>query len=219
MITQPARTAPDLPTELSFAEYLRLYGSLEGFRSEWIGGKVAIYEMTNNQQHQNIIFLLGMVLHFFLSGRGLGRLIQPNIPMYLGEDKAAREPDLMILLSDNVQHAKATYIEGAADIVIEVVSPESSSRDYGIKFTEYEAAGVREYWLIDPLRQAVMIYHLTLLHTGDEPTPRYQLLPRDEQGRFISRLLPHFALDPSLLWREELPSGEALLALVQSMNR
>lgn len=217
MSAKVSYSMPSLPTELSFAEYLRLYSGLEGVCSEWIGGKVALYPVTNNQQHQNIIFLLGVILHFFLSLRGLGRLIQSGIPMYLGEDKAAREPDLMILLGENVQRAKPTYVDGAADIVVEVVSPESSSRDYGVKFTEYEAAGVREYWLIDPLRQMVMIYHLTRLEVSGEAAWRYQLLPHDGQGRFTSRLLPNFALDPRTLWQETLPDGGALWALVQAM--
>jgi Uma2 family endonuclease len=217
MTAQVSHTAPSLPTELSFAEYLRLYSGLEGVRSEWIGGKVALYPVTNNQQHQNIVFLLGVILHFFLSLRSLGKLIQSGIPMYLGEDKAAREPDLMILLGESAQRAKPTYVDGAADIVVEVVSPESSSRDYGVKFTEYEAAGVREYWLIDPLRQMVMIYHLTRLEISGEVAWRYQLVPHDAQGRFISRLLPNFALDPRLLWQETLPDGAALWALVQAM--
>lgn len=218
MTAKVSRSLPDLPTELSFAEYLRVYSDLEGFRSEWISGKAALYPVTNNQQHQNIVFLLGVILHFFLSLRGLGRLIQSGIPMYLGEDKSAREPDLMVLLGDNAQRAKPTYIDGAADIVVEVVSPESSSRDYGVKFTEYEAAGVREYWLIDPLRRMAMIYHLTQLEINGETAWRYQLVPHDAQGRFVSRLLPAFALDPHLLWQETVPDGATIWALVQAMS-
>jgi Uma2 family endonuclease len=45
-------------------------------------------------------------------------------------------------------------------LIVEIISPESSGRDRGEKFYEYEMAGVREYWLIDPQREQVEFYEL-----------------------------------------------------------
>ncbi|MEJ7756097.1 MAG: Uma2 family endonuclease [Nocardioidaceae bacterium] len=53
-----------------------------------------------------------------------------------------------------------TYLDGAADLAIEIISPESIGRDRGEKFVEYEAAGIREYWLIDPERRQAEFYRL-----------------------------------------------------------
>ena len=50
---------------------------------------------------------------------------------------------------------------GAADLCVEVVSPESVTRDCREKLTEYEQAGVREYWLIDPFRTQARFHRLT----------------------------------------------------------
>ena len=47
---------------------------------------------------------------------------------------------------------QATYLDGPADVVVEIISPESRLRDRGEKFAEYEMGGVREYWLIDSER-------------------------------------------------------------------
>ncbi|MEO0563414.1 MAG: Uma2 family endonuclease, partial [Chloroflexota bacterium] len=52
------------------------------------------------------------------------------------------------------------YWHGAPDLVIEVLSPSTAARDRGVKFDHYETAGVREYWLIDPMGLFVEVYTL-----------------------------------------------------------
>jgi Uma2 family endonuclease len=110
-----------------------------------------------------------------------------------------REPDLMIVLNDSLSLLLDTELAGPADIVIEIVSEATGGTDYGDKFLEYEAGGVGEYWIVDPLRQRVCISR------------------RDEDGRFVTILdgsdgeyatpaLPKFMLDVALLWHDELPS-------------
>jgi hypothetical protein len=84
-------------------------------------------------------------------------------------------------------------------LVIEIVSPESETRDRATKLSEYEATGVPEYWLIDPPRTEWVIYHL-----GQDG--RYHPRPLDTQGCVNSAVLPGFALNGSLLWQEN-PSG------------
>jgi Uma2 family endonuclease len=196
--------------KISFEQYLKAYDSVEGVRTEWLAGEVAAYPMSNNTQHQDILKFLTILLDVFLSLKGYGRLVLEGIPMYLGDHLPAREPDLMILLNDSIPRLKATYLDGRADIVIEIVSPESGERDRGVKFTEYEAAGVPEYWLFDPLRTEARIYAL-----GDDG--RYHPAGEDAEGRLVSPLLPGFALLPSLLWREPLPAGMEIVKLAQAM--
>ncbi len=70
-------------------------------------------------------------------------------------------------------------------------------RDRGDKFIEYEAAGVREYWLIDPDREQAEFYQLT-------EAGRYHLMPITE-GRFNSKVLPYFWLQVDWLWQKDLP--------------
>jgi Uma2 family endonuclease len=101
-------------------------------------------------------------------------------------------------------------VNGAADVAVEIVSPESDEHDRGKKFLEYEAAGVPEYWLIDPIRREVLFYA-----RGDEG--RYHALPADEQGRHASRILPGFVLDPAWLWHDLLPGGAEIYKLAVAM--
>ena len=199
----PQQTTRD---KISFQDYLKLYNSVEGMRTEWVAGEVESYTVTNNLQHQRLLGFLYMILSFFLGAKNLGEVTLAGFPMYLGDDKPAREPDLMVILNAHRDRLKPTCLDGIADLVVEVVSPESDERDHGKKFVEYEAAGIPEYWLIDPIRRVADMYIL-----GE-----YWRYHRATQ--FASTILPDFALDPQVLWQETLPEGTAVLALVEQMK-
>jgi Uma2 family endonuclease len=79
-------------------------------------------------------------------------------------------------------------------LVVEFVSPESTIRDWHEKYIEYEAAGVREYWIIDQPQQRATVYHL-----GDER--RYQpITPQD--GKLYSKVLPGFWVKMEWFWQD-----------------
>lgn len=82
-------------------------------------------------------------------------------------------------------------------MVANIISPESRARDRGETFFEYEAFGVREYWLIDYEREQAEFYR---------PDARgiYQPVPLRE-GVFESHALPGLKLEVAWLWREPLP--------------
>ena len=132
--------------------------------------------------------------------------------MKLAESQSAREPDLMVVFKERTSIIKRTSIEGPADLVVEVVSPESDERDHGIKLIEYEAGGVPEYWLVDPLRRTMTIYAL------NADTKRYGYTQTDIRGRLVSQVLPNFALDPRLLWQEPLPDFSDVAILIEQMT-
>lgn len=207
----PAQTAEDHEEYLSFRDYLKRYDSVEGMRTEWNAGKVMKYPVSNNIKHLYIFQYVHLILQLFLSRRKLGQVIPAAFPMYYADDKPAREPDLMVVLNGHLDRIKDTYLDGVADIAIEIVSPESDGRDRGDKFVEYEAAGVPEYWLIDPLRNDVIFY--TLGADG-----RYQRSPLDAAGRLQSPLLQGFALDAALLWQDAPPDAMAVVELVAAMG-
>jgi Uma2 family endonuclease len=88
---------------------------------------------------------------------------------------------------------KKNYVDGAADVAVEIISPESVGHDRGDKFVEYEAAGAREYWLIDPDRQQAEFYVL-------QKDGRY--LPTQlEDGVFRSEIIDGFWLRAEWLWQ------------------
>src|SRR5215210_7827435 len=109
--------------KISFWDYLKRYNSVEGVRTEWVAGTVETYAMTNNLSHQRLLGFLFTLFSLFLGRKQLGEVILAGFPMYVGDDKAAREPDLMIVLSAHRERIKPTYLDGIADIVVEIVSP------------------------------------------------------------------------------------------------
>jgi len=194
---------------ISFSDYLVRYNSYEGGKTEWVAGKVESYTMSNNLQHNEVLRFVLALLDNLLDLTALGRVILAGLPMYLGDDKSAREPDIMVVFNEHSERITHKYIDGPADIVVEVVSPESDARDHGTKLIEYEEAGVPEYWLFDPLREDAVILALK--------DGRYRRIERDAAGRLVSTLLPGFALDPEILWREVLPQGAETFKIAQAM--
>ena len=109
-----------------------------------------------------------------------------------------REPDLLFVASEHLKRLKETYLDGPADLVVEIVSPESVGRDRGTKFYEYERAGISEYWLIDPQTKRAEFYQLAA-------AGQYQLVPPDGEGIYRSVMLPNFWLRVEWLWQQPLP--------------
>ena len=72
------------------------------------------------------------------------------------DDRTMVQPDVIILCDKSKYTPRR--IEGAPDFIAEVLSPSSKTRDLFIKLNKYRNAGVREYWVIDPIKKSVMTY-------------------------------------------------------------
>jgi Uma2 family endonuclease len=191
---------------IRYADYLIQFA---GQHTEWLVGKVIRKDM-NNAKHQTLLTFLLTLLNLYLGFKRAGKVYPEGISMKISDVVPAREPDIVVLLTKNLPKLQDTFLDGAADFVLEIVSPESIERDYEKKLLEYERAGVPEYWIVDPLRPALTAYEL------DEHGKYQQILP-DENGLVASKILPGFALHPVILWQDELPAGADLLALVEKM--
>lgn len=72
------------------------------------------------------------------------------------DDTAYFEPDLSVICDTSKLDEKGCH--GAPDWIIEIVSPGSKSMDYFTKLMKYQAAGVREYWIVNPVKEQIMVY-------------------------------------------------------------
>lgn len=104
-----------------------------------------------------------------------------------------RNPDVIFIGKDRTATIRETYIDGAPDLIVEFVSPESAIHDWHEKYIEYEAAGVREYWIIDRQQQRVAVYSL-----GEDR--RYHAIAPQE-GRIHSAVVPGFWIKLEWLWQ------------------
>lgn len=121
-----------------------------------------------------------------------------------------REPDLLFVAREHQERLKDTYLDGPADLVVEIILPESIGRDRGEKFYEYEQAGIPEYWLLDPERRWAEFYQLD--------AGRYRLVLGDETGEYHSAVLPGFWLRVDRLWQEPLPTPLRALAEIVGLD-
>lgn len=194
-----------LEENVSFEDFLVRY---EGQHAEWQAGKV-IRKMSNNEQHQALQMFLSILLGLFLGFKKRGKLYSDGYQMKLNDDKSARQPDLLVVFEEHYDRIKHQYLDGAADIVIEIVSPATGKVDRGDKYYQYQDGGVPEYWIIDPQSKQVDIYYL-----DDEGN--YQRV-KEATDKIISRQLEGFVLDNDILWQSDLPQGQEVIDLIQGM--
>lgn len=173
----------------------------EDTRAEWVEGEI-IMPSPANIRHQRIAQLLSATMMIFVQQRKLGEVFIAPFQMKLAH--SGREPDVLFLANDHLDRLTATLLNGPADLVIEVISPDSIGRDRGDKFYEYQEADIPEYWLIDPLTERAEFYQL-------DAAGKYQLIPPDDIGVYRSKVMPEFWLRVEWLWREPLPTAGSVL--------
>lgn len=130
---------------MTYEEYLAWAG--EDTRGEWVNGEV-IQFMPPKALHQNILIFLASLLQLFVKHFKLGYVGVAPIEVRI-TPTSSREPDVIFVSSARYGIVNDDRIEGAPDLVIEIISRDSVQRDREEKYDEYEAAGVREYWIID----------------------------------------------------------------------
>ncbi len=196
--------APVEPRKMTYEEFLAWAD--EDTLAEWVNGEVVMYSPASDR-HQDISGFLESVLRSFVEVRQLGIVRSAPFQMKL---EHGREPDLLFVAQTNLGRLKETYLDGPANLVVEIVSPESAGRDRGVKFYEYAQGGVPEYWLIDPQMEWAEFYQLEEGH--------YRLTFSGKKGEYHALVLPDFWLRVEWLWQEPLPSPIRTLAEIVGMD-
>jgi Uma2 family endonuclease len=142
------------------------------------------------REHQTIVGFLYVALLQILRPLGADVLFAPlRLRVRAGK---FREPDLLAVLDTNDPRAQNRYWTGA-DLVVEVVCPDAPERDLVEKRREYAAAGIPEYWIVDPRDRSVTV--LTL--ADDEYQEHGRFLPGQEA---TSVLLPDFTVTTAAIF-------------------
>ncbi len=193
-LVQPA--GPDRPdAAVSYEEFLAT--SDEDTRAEWVDGEV-IAMGPASLEHQDLADFLTALLRHFAEARELGMVCSAPFQMKTGPDLPGREPDILFVARPHLDRLRETHLAGPADLVVEIVSPDSGARDRGEKFYEYERGGVAEYWLLDPIREQAEFYRL-----GEDGL--FHPLAVGDDGVLRSSVLPGCWLRVEWLWQDPLP--------------
>jgi len=178
--------------KLTYEEFLAWCD--EDTLAEWVDGEVLMLS-PSSQRHEILRRFLETVLGIFVEQRALGLVLGGTFQMRLAEPvSSGRQPDVLFLAADRLSCLKETYLDGPADLVVEIISPESRLRDRGEKFAEYELGGVREYWLIDPERREADFYR-------QDARGRYRLAEPGPDGWYESLVIPGLRLKVEWLWQ------------------
>jgi Uma2 family endonuclease len=129
----------------------------DGMRHELIDGEHYVTP-SPNMKHQQLLGTLHGLIWSYLQTRPIGRIffapfdvvfsmfdvVEPDL-LYLSNERAAK-----VLTADNVK--------GTPELVVEIASKSTRKRDETIKRRLYERAGVSEYWIVDPVSDAIRVY-------------------------------------------------------------
>jgi Uma2 family endonuclease len=183
------------PGPVTFEEFLAWCD--EDTHAEWVDGEI-IMRSPASDQHQDLSDFLITAMRLFNEAHQLGWIRSAPFLMRTDVKPSGREPDMLFVIKERMHLVQPAFLDGPADLIVEIVSPESIGRDRGEKFVEYEAAGVGEYWLIDPLRKQAEFYQL-------DDQGLYRAAPPDASGIYHSNVLKGFWLRVAWLWQSPLP--------------
>ncbi|HXF62799.1 MAG TPA: Uma2 family endonuclease, partial [Caldilineaceae bacterium] len=119
---------------MSYEEFLDWAIQNDIRRAEWVDGKVFLMT-TPSTRHQLLSMFLGSLLNFYVMARDLGVVAGP-LQMRLTQPPRGREPDLLFIAKAHLDRLQKRYLDGPADLVVEIVSPDSGRRDREEKFAE-----------------------------------------------------------------------------------
>ncbi len=145
------------PGRMTEAEYLAWLP--EGVRAEWVKGEVIVMSPANREHSRLLVWLLRVIGEIVDEGKQ-GELHGPEMLARFADLEQSRLPDLLFVSRDRLERFRNAHYEGAPDMIMEIVSPDSVVRDHDDKYKAYEAAGVREYWIIDLVERRVDLYQL-----------------------------------------------------------
>jgi Uma2 family endonuclease len=130
----------------------------DGRRYELIDGEVFIAPAPR-PKHQRTVGRVYRALADFVEERGLGEVLLAPTDVVLGE-RTAVQPDLLFIRQDRASLVTELNVQGAPDLVIEVLSPSNEDFDRETKLQVYARAGVRELWYLDPESRTADILEL-----------------------------------------------------------
>jgi Uma2 family endonuclease len=188
----PEQAVPEPP--VSYEEFLDWAD--EDVRAEWVDGHIHVMSPASDQ-HQDVVEFLLALVRLLVEHHGEGWVRSSLFQMKTDVRPSGREPDLVYVREEHRDRITDTYLDGPADLVVEVISSESGTRDRGEKFYEYEEAGIPEYWLVDPEREELTVYR--------RKEGRYRTAFEGHEGRAASAVLDGFWIEAEWLWQDDLP--------------
>ena len=134
----------NVKTRLTYADYLK---TSDDERYELLNGEL-VMPPAPLTGHQMISIALASRLYLFVEEKGLGTVVAALTDVVLSDTDVV-QPDVLFVSSQRIHILTRENIQGAPDLVVEILSPATSERDRTIKLDLYAQHGVKEYWIVD----------------------------------------------------------------------
>ena len=130
----------------------------EGERYELLDGEL-ILVASPNEEHQIASIELASLMHYHAKAGDLGMVFHAPFDIVFSDTEVV-QPDIMFISKEREHIRTAANVRGAPDMVVEILSPSSVSRDWNYKRELYAKYGVEEYWIADPVHKMVSVMRL-----------------------------------------------------------
>ena len=146
----------DSPPRLTYEDYL-LFPN-DGKRHEIIDGELYV-TAAPSVRHQKLVVRFTLRVGGFIEEHQLGYFLVAPTDVVLSPHHVL-QPDLLFVSNEREPILREKNVQGAPDLVIEILSEATRRLDIVVKRQAYERFGVQEYWLVDPRRQSVEVWTL-----------------------------------------------------------
>jgi len=162
---------------------------------EFLDGRIIMHSPASSR-HEDLFRFLLTLLSGYLDERKGAVVRGSRYPMRLDPDWSL-EPDLLVVRDHRRHLMTPQRLEGAADMVIEIVSESDPRLDYREKLPRYREAEIEEIWIVDPFKSEVRV---------DRKSPAGFTAQTLSAGRLESVVVRGFWIEVGWLWQAELPS-------------
>ncbi len=147
---------------VSVREFLELDIFEEGYFYELLNGEI-VKRSSPSTDHQRASFNLSLIFGNYVKDKELGTCFAAPFDVAL-DDTNLVQPDLLFVSAARASIVTENCVEGAPDLVVEILSPGTFKADRSDKMQLYRRFGIAEYWILDPKNRSVEVYNL---HGGE----------------------------------------------------
>ncbi|MFN4254874.1 MAG: Uma2 family endonuclease [Saprospiraceae bacterium] len=180
------------PPRMTFQEFRNMeLADNDNFIYELLNGNL-VKRASPSFNHQDVHAELFARMRIFASEKRLGKVVSAPMDVFF-DDGNCPQPDIVFISSERSFIIEKGYINGAPDLIVEIISPGTGKNDRGIKKDLYERYAVKEYWVIDPMNQTVEVFNMK------ENAYRLTCI-QEAEGVVVSEVLAGFEIEVSTLF-------------------
>ncbi|HEY7326243.1 MAG TPA: Uma2 family endonuclease [Gemmataceae bacterium] len=173
----------------TFEDFCAIIG--DGQKADLIDGVIHMASPENTDANKLFLWLAA-IMDSYARRKKLGEVFGSRVALRLDEEHGP-EPDIAFVRTEHLDRVQRGFVAGAADLAVEIVSPDSVERDYDIKRRLYQEYGISEYWIIDEEERSITLLRLK--------KGKYREV-RPTKGVLFSEIMSGFWLRPEWLWQK-----------------